>query len=272
MTDLSTPAPVTPYAGLAYTPRRFRFDPAAEDRMMRVCGSDAALFGGMVDPAAFIPHAIRESALNGVRENGGVNMLQVVRMESPLALDEEITVSGSITSVTEAPRGMITTAETFYHGADGRLGMALRRVALKTDPARAADPALRGAGARPAPLIDDPEALDPLGAVALTPEDVKTYSAGTANLLHVDPEAAARAGYRAPIVGGSQGVRYMTAALWREGAPGRVELDIRFRRPIFWDDAFEVRAEGEKGARSALCLSRGPKVLMEMRVRRQEAS
>lgn len=272
MIDLSPANPVTPRAGLRFAPRRVRFDPADEARMMRVCGSDTALFEGMIDPAAFIPHAIRESALNGITENGGVNMLQVIRMESPLALDEEITVSGGISSVTEAPRGLVTTTDTFYHGQDGRLGLALRRVALKTDPTKSADPALRGAGERPAPVVADPGALERLTEIALTPEDVKTYSLDTGNRLHVDPEAAARAGYRAPIIGGSQGVRYMTAALWREGAPARVALDIRFRRPIFWDESFEVRAEGKKGARSALCLSRGPKVLMEMRVSRQPAS
>jgi len=268
MIDLSPTNAVTPTEGLRFTPRRFRFDRSDEARMLRVCGADTALFHDMIDPAAFIPHAIRESALNGITENGGVNMLQTIRMESALSLDEEITVSGQITSVTQAPRGLVTTTDTFYHGQDGRLGMALRRVALKTDPTKGADPALRGAGERPAPLVVDPEALGKLDDITLAPEDVKAYSLDTGNRLHVDPEAAARAGYRAPIIGGSQGVRYMTAALWREGAPARVELDIRFRRPIFWDESFELRAEGEKGARSALCLSRGPKVLMEMRVAR----
>ncbi|MGR3322229.1 MAG: hypothetical protein ACU0DK_09885 [Pseudooceanicola sp.] len=266
MIDMTPQSPVTPYEGLELAERRLFFDRAEEERMMRVCGSDSALFGGCIDPAAFIPHAIRESALNGITENGGVNMVQSIRMESPLRLDEEITVSGRIVQVAEAPRGTVTTTDTTYRGADGRTGLVLRRVALKTDPAKTADPALRGAGDRPPPVVADPGALDLLGDVRLTPEDVKTYSLGTGNLLHVDPEAAGRAGYRAPIIGGSQGVRYMTAALWREGAPDRLDIDIYFRRPIFWDEAFEIRADGEKGARSALCLSRGPKVLMEMRI------
>ncbi|WP_375689122.1 hypothetical protein [Pseudooceanicola sp. LIPI14-2-Ac024] len=268
MIDMSPTQSVAPYAGLTFKPRRLRFDRADEARMMGACGSDTRLFDGMIDPAAFIPHAIRESALNGVTENGGVNMVQSVRMESPLSLNEEITVSGAITEVVAVPRGVVTTTETFYHGADGRPGMILKRLALKTDPTKAADPALRGAGDRPPPVIVDPLALDLLGSEQLTPDAVKTYSLGTGNLLHVDPVSAERAGYRAPIVGGSQGVRYMTAALWREGTPRQLDLDVFFRRPIFWDDAFEVRAEGEKGARSALCLSRGPKVLMEMRVNR----
>ncbi|OWU83359.1 hypothetical protein ATO6_19735 [Oceanicola sp. 22II-s10i] len=266
MIDMSPANPVTPVKGLKLAARRFRFDRAEEDRMMRVCGSDAALFRDCVDPAAFIPHAIRESAINGITENGGVNMLQSVRMDSPLRLDEEITVSGEIADVFDAPRGTITTTDTWYRGADGRLGMVLRRVALKTDPNRTADPSLRGTGDKPAPVVPDPEALDALGHIDLTPDDVKTYSLGTGNLLHVDPEAARRAGYRAPIVGGSQGVRYMTAALWREGVPATVDLDIYFRRPIFWEESFDVRAAGEPGRRSAYCLSRGPKVLMEMKV------
>ncbi len=266
MIDMTPAKPVTPEKGLRFAPRTLRFDRAEETRMMRVCGSDAALFGGCIDPAAFIPHAIRESALNGIVENGGVNMVQSVRMDSPLGLDEEITVTGEIVDIAEAPRGLVTTTDTWYHGADGRLGMTLRRVALKTDPAKTADPALRGAGDRPAPVIEDPDALEKIGDVALTPEDVKTYSLGTGNLLHVDPEAAERAGYRAPIIGGSQGVRYLTAAIWRERAPALLDIDIYFRRPVFWDDSFEIRAAGPVGARTALCLGRGPKVLTEIRV------
>ncbi|MDF1854625.1 MaoC/PaaZ C-terminal domain-containing protein [Pseudooceanicola sp.] len=269
MIDMSPTNPVTPYVGLKFRSRSLRFDRAEEDRMMMVCGSSAALFQECIDPAAFIPHAIRESAINGITENGGVNMLQSIRMDSPLRLDEEITVSGEITEIAEAPRGLITTTDTWYHGQDGRLGMFLRRVALKTDPNKMADPSLRGAGERPAPVVADPLALEQIGSIDLTPDDVKTYSLGTGNLLHVDPASAKRAGYRAPIVGGSQGARYLTAALWREGVPKTLDIDIYFRRPIFWDESFEVRAAGPKGARSAFCLSRGPKVLTEIRVNAQ---
>ncbi|WP_160380989.1 MaoC family dehydratase [Pseudooceanicola pacificus] len=257
---------VAPFAGMEFAPRRFRLNAADEARMMRVCGSDPALFDHCIDPAALIPHAIRESVLNGLNANGMVNMLQRIEMQAPLRLDEEITVTGRVTEVIETARGPVNTTETFYHGQDGRPGFALRRVALMTDPDRKADPSLRGAGERPAPVVPDPAALRQVGRVTLTPADVKTYCLDTGNLIHVDPVVAANAGYRAPLIGGSHGVRYMTAAIWREGAPRSIVLDIRFRRPIFWDEGFDVRVADGDPRWSAICLARGPKVLAEIAI------
>ncbi len=44
-------------------------------------------------------------------------------------------------------------------------------------------------------------------------------------------------------------------------------MAIKFRRPIHWDDAFEFRTTGETDEWSAICLSRGGKVLVEMAIR-----
>lgn len=254
---------ITPTPGFAYAARRFIPDAAEERRLLAICGTDPALFGGGLDPATFITLAIEEQVRNGISSSGGVNMVQWLVVEDLPRFGEEVTVSGGILSVTEAPRGRVTTAEVLYHGADGRACLTSGRMSLKTDPTRYADPKLRGAGERPAPLIEDPEALEVIGTVQLTPEIVSAYSLNTTNPIHNDMDAAMRAGYRAPIIGGAHGVRYLTRALWSRFTPAHVRMDIRFRRPIHWDDAFEVRV-AEDG--SALCLSRDGKVLVEMAI------
>ena len=261
MTDTA----IRPHAGFAYARRSYTPDAEDEKRLMRICGTDPAVFGGGLDPACFITMAIEEQVRNGIPSSGGVNMVQWLVIHDLPRMGEEITVTGGITDVKDAPRGTVTTAEAMYTGADGRACLDTGRVSLKTDPTRYADPRLRGAGDRPAPVIDDPERLRLIEEVQLTPEIVSQYSQKTTNPIHNDMDAANRAGYRAPIIGGAHGVRYLTRAIWQRFAPSHVRLDIRFRRPIHWDDAFDMRVDGDDAWRT-ICLSRGGKVLVEMAI------
>lgn len=256
---------IEPYAGYRYAERTFTPDAEDEKRLMAICGTDPDTFRGGVDPAAFITLAIEEQVRNGVSSSGGVNMVQWLEVHDLPRYGEAVTVNGGITDVQDVPRGRTSAAEAEYRGADGRLCIRSGRVSLRTDPNRYADPALRGAGKRPEPVISDPEALEVVGHVQLTPEIVCGYSLRTTNPIHNDMDAANRAGYRAPIIGGAHGVRYLTRAIWDRFAPRKVRMDIRFRRPIHWDDAFDVRVQGQ-GEWNAICLSRDGKVLVEMAI------
>jgi len=251
--------------GFRYAPRSYDLNTAEESRLMALCGSTPETFGGCVDPATFITHAIEEGTRNGISANGGVNMVQWLIVHDLPKIDEAVTVTGEVLDVQDAPRGKITTSEVWYHRANGNLGVTSGRTSLKTDPTKYADPKLRGAGERPAPIIEDPSVLEVVETAQLTPEIVLQYSQSTLNPVHTDMDAANRAGYRAPIIGGAHGVRFLTRAIWDRFAPSSVRMDIRFRRPIFWDDAFEVRVAGD-GAWDAICLARDGKVLVEMAI------
>lgn len=257
---------ITPYTGLRYHKRMFVVDAANEARLMGHCGIDPATFHGCADPSAFISFAIQEGVRNGISSNGGVNMVQGLVQSRPLRLDEKITVTGEILKVEDAPRGRVTTSDTWYHGENGELGITSRRKSLKTDPTKYADPNLRGAGERPAPVIADVAALKTLGRFTLTPVDVKGYGLNTTNAIHFDEDAAKRAGYRAPIIGGGHGVRFLTAAIWREFSPRALDVDIYFRRPLFWDETFDILVDDATGKWTAMCLARDGKVATEMRI------
>lgn len=257
---------VEPYQGMRYKTRPFTIDVKNEARLMGHCGIDLMTFKGAIDPSAFISFAIQEGVLNGISSNGGVNMLQGIVQSRPLKLDEKMTVSGEILDVQQSPRGRVTTSETFYHGENGELGLVSKRTSLKTDPTKYADPNLRGAGERPAPVVADVTKLRKLGAFTLTPEDVKGYGLNTVNAIHFDEDAARRAGYRAPIIGGGHGVRFLTAAIWREFNPTGIDVDIYFRRPLFWDDSFDILVDDSSGKWTAMCLAKDGKVATEMRI------
>ena len=118
-------------------------------------------------------------------------------------------------------------------------------------------------GERPAPVVTDVATLHVVAEHTLTPEAVTAYSSA-GNSIHYDLAAAQRAGFRAPLIGGGMGVHYLTAYLWEAHAPSALDLDIFFRRPIFWDESFVVAVSS---ALDAICIAKGDKVATEARIK-----
>jgi acyl dehydratase len=254
---------ITPYPGFRLKQRTMIVDADEETRLLGHCGIDFSIYNGNVDPAAFISLAIQEGVRNGMFSNGAVNMVQTIVQTQPLQLGADIIVTGEVLTVEQSARGRVTTSETWFANADGERGITAMRRGVMTNPDA---PSSRGAGDRPPAVIEDVSKLKEIGSVTLTPEHVKGYGAKTSNFIHVDPEAARRAGYRAPIIGGGQGVRYITAAIWRHFSPKAVDLEIYFRRPLFWDDSFSIRVDERDGTWKAACLAKGDRVATEVRI------
>ena len=257
---------IEPYPGLKYPERRFVIDAIEQNRLLKLCGIDPAIFGDEIDPIAFITLAILEGVRNGVSAKGAVNMAQTITMHRPLSLGEEITVDGGILSVDEVPRGRVAFSETWFTGADGTRAITSTRKSLRPDPAKAA---VRGTGHKPVPVIQDFSVLKEVNRITLTPECVTSFT-GPNNPVHTDPEVAKKSGYRAPIMGGSQGMRYLSAEIWRQFKPRKLELEIFFLRPIFWDDTFSVMVDESSDKWRAICLAKDNKVMVEARIKKLE--
>lgn len=253
---------IEPYEGLVYAQRSLTVEADEQDRLLRLCGLDPSVFGETIDPAAFITLAIQEGVRNRIHANGTVNLGQRLIQHRPLKLGEPLTVHGRILSVQPVPRGHVAVSETWYCGEDGQRAMTTGRHSLRPGPAMTE---AKGAGERPEPVIADPTRLARLGSATLTPEGVIAYT-GPENPIHTVPEAARAKGFRAPIIGGGQGVRFLTHALWRRFSPRTLSLDIRFRRPVFWDDTVEVVADEHEGRWRAIGLVVGGKVCTEARI------
>ena len=225
---------IEPYKGIHFQDRAMTVDAAEQGRLVRLCGIDPAVFGDTIDPSAFISLAIQEGVRNKIHANATINMVQHLVQHRQMTLGERLTVSGQILDVEDVPRGTVATSEVWFSGEDGKRALTTLRKSLRPDPAKVGS---RGAGERPAPVIDDVSVVAHRGRFTVTPEDVTAYS-GPHNPIHFDPEVAKRNGYRAPIMGGTQCVRFLTAEIWRHFAPRTLDLDIYFRRPLFWDDSF----------------------------------
>lgn len=255
---------IEPYKGFSFQSAIIVVELTEQTRELELCGIDPAIFADAVDPAAFISLAIQAGVRNGISANGTVNMVQSLVQHRPVRLGEELVVSGHITAVDEVPRGRIATSETWFSGKDGQRAITTGRRSLRPNPVQAGT---RGAGDQPTPVIENLGRLRRVRDVTLTAERVRHYG-GRHNPIHYDPEAAKRGGFRAPIIGGGMGVRYLTAEIWRQFSPQVLDLDIYFRRPIFWDDRFCVLVDIENDAWKAICLAKGDKVATEARINR----
>lgn len=252
---------VDPYAGFEYQSDIVVVSAAYQREKLSICGIDPEVFGAAVDASFYIGLAIRAGIASGISAQGNVNMLQSLVQHRPAQLDESLTVKGRITAVTEVPRGRTIDTDVWFEDEAGERVITARRRSLKPDPEKSS----RGAGDRPPPVLGDPAQARVLASHRLTPDIVVSYSE-EGNSIHYDLEAAQKAGFRAPLIGGGMGVHYLLAAVYAEKAPRTFDLDIYFRRPIFWDDTFDVVRDGD-----AMALTRHEdeglmKVLTEMRL------
>jgi acyl dehydratase len=241
---------IDPQPGFELAPLTLSVPGHFQDEKLRAAGIEPALFGDVVDPSFFIGLGIQAGIRNGISAEGGVNMVQRLVQNRPVRLGEVLTVRGRIERVREVPRGQTVDTSVTFEDVSGAVVIDASRISLRPAPNQGAR---RGAGEH-----------------QLTPERVKRYSM-EGNSIHYDEEAARRAGFRAPMIGGGMGVHFLTALVWSRGAPQALELSIYFRRPIFWDERFTSGVLGDAEDRSSwkgLCLLRdegdaGLKVLTE---------
>jgi hydroxyacyl-ACP dehydratase HTD2-like protein with hotdog domain len=258
---------IDPYVGFKFSPQTATVTTQMQQERLGACGLDPAQYGSYADPSFFITLGIHAGIHSGITAEGNINMLQSLVQHRPARLNEALQVHGTITDVTDVPRGQTVYTDVWFEDEHGARVISAPRRSLRPDPAKAA---ARGAGVRPGPVITDPQALAPETQHALTPERVRAYST-EGNAIHYEMDAAQRAGFRAPMIGGAMGVHFLLAAIWPSTSNAEplstLDLDIFFRRPIFWDDEFSVGREPSSGG---ICLwnvqSETNKVLTEARI------
>ena len=247
-----------PKAGLQIIPKTFAVTRQYQAEKLGAIGIDPSIYGRQCDPAFFIGLSIQAGAESGISAEGNVNMLTELIQHRPVPLDEDLTLTGQIQWVRPVPRGRRIRTEVEITLTDGSPVLSVTRESLKPSPERVGT---RGAGEQAAPVILDAGALQPIARYALSPEATRAYSS-EGNAIHYNVEAARAGGFRAPIIGGGQGVHLITAALWQDGID-QMDVVIYFRRPIFWDEAVWV---GVMPDQSAVGLIKGEKVATEIQI------
>jgi hypothetical protein len=273
---------IEPVEGFEFEPDTVVVTAEHQVEKLAACGLDDRPFNGFVDASFYIGIGIHAGINSGISAEGNVNMLQSLTQHRPVRIGEPLNVKGHIRKITEVPRGLTIDTDVVFFGEDGKPAISAPRRSLKPDPSKVgtstgtstgtttgANTGKKGAGDRPAPVIEDVNALTAFGKYQLSPEKVKSYSM-EGNSIHYEMKAANKAGFRAPIIGGGMGVHYLLYSLWQHYNPESFSLSVYFRRPIFWDDSIEVRADSSSQPWRAMCLARNGKVLTEAGIEKLE--
>ncbi len=222
-------------AGFAFKTVEFAVARAFQEAKLRAAGIDADRYGDLADPT-FLGHgALKAMHESGISVLGQVHMTQRFRLHGAVRLDDPLTVTGEVTRIDNVPRGRQVWCRFSYRDRSGRVVCETERSGLRPDPARKRGPG--GGGSARA----DEDGFENVVDHRLTPEGVAAYSDDTLNAIHNDPQVAAQFGFRAPIAAGLMGIHYYVAALSEGGIPERLDLAIRFLRPMFWDDRLSLQ-------------------------------
>ena len=243
-----------PVAGFQYKSRSLDVSAQTQAERLTACGIDPAIFGEEVDPAFFIGLAIHAGIDSGISAEGNINMLQRLVVHRPARLGETLTAKGEIKSVTAVPRGQRVETDVWFEDLTGERVISCPRTSLRP---QAQAQSKSGAGDKPQPVVGEVATLVLHDTYQLTPDRVKSYS-GEGNSIHYEQEAAERAGFRAPLIGGGMGVHYLTAQMWEDRRPSFFDASIYFLRPIFWDEAVQVGVIEDGGNWSVMGLLKLP--------------
>ena len=227
-------------------------DAERQGRYHAAAGVDPALYGDMIDASVLSNdclHGARpKDALGATRLHAGVR----VRQSSPAPIGTAFAVRARVAALEPAPRGRYISIDFRFCLEDGSAPIQIdhRSLILEAPRLGAERPGIGMAGRANPPAPAD-KGFRPLGQVQLTPEMVSGYSFEFPHLAgHHDPEAAAEIGMRAPIAQGLMGFTLLLAARMGMGPARAFDVEARFVRPIFWDDALTLEAKGQDELRA----------------------
>ena len=230
--------------GFAFAPATLDIAPAYQRDLHGFCDIPPERWGDRIDPTFLARYPIRvigQTLFASHPGRGYVHMVHRIRQTAPARLGDKVAVTGRFTAVDPVPRGWIMQAAFDYRLPDGSTALRVEPQALMADQSRMPEPGERKP--RPAAALDGGFAM--LTRKMLTPEKVLGYCGDTDNKIHTDPDYAQRFGFRAPITAGNQIVNFLLEGLAIETPPDSFDVEIRFLRPVFWDDTIVV--EGRRG-------------------------
>lgn len=246
MTEAALPpaGSVTYSPGMAFPEWDCTLTAEEQARKLVCCGIDPAVYGDRADITHYALAGILTAKRAGVSINGSVHMMQRFILAEPIVLGGTLTVRGRVTSIEPNPRGRVVLSEFEFVRPDGSVPLRTERGSLVLD-ADAAHAHTPRAKRKPASAADLAAGMESIGRKQLAPEKVAAYSDEADNRIHSDPATAREFGFRAPIAAGLMAIRFMMEALSRPGPPARLDATVRFRRPMFWDEALDIRARRE---------------------------
>ena len=233
--------------GFEFPSRTFSVAKADQVRKLTCSGIDPDLYADNVEIAMLGLPTLEVLMACGIPILGGVHLSQRFRQIEPFKLEEPITAFGRIMEINPHPRGCILRCQFTYARADGTVCVEAERSGITP----------MGSKERSDGIPRPDERLEGFSEIMrreLIPHQVGDYSIEAGNLIHSDPEVAKEYGFRAPIAAGLMGIHFYREALENYYQPTPFDLEVWFRRPMFWDDTLSLVARQEEGCIAAMHL------------------
>tara|TARA_Y100000588_G_C14266426_1_gene930128 strand:+ start:2947 stop:3717 length:771 start_codon:yes stop_codon:yes gene_type:complete len=213
-----------------------------EDQKFKLacCGIDPDLYGEEVDITMLGLPTLRVLMACSIPILGSVHLWQRFRQLKPFKFGERILASGKVLRVEPHPRGCILTCDFTYMDSRGEIRIEARRSGISPIGPREPSQDIT----RPE---EDLEGFSEIMRRVLEPEKVADFSSEAGNLIHSDPKVAREHGFRAPIAAGLMAIHFYREALARYQDSTDFDLEVWFRRPMFWDDTLSLVAKKRQG-------------------------
>lgn len=236
----------------------FTVGEADQSRRLELCGIDPLLYEGSVDPSAYTALAIQQASLGSEPLPTGVHAGQRLVIKRFARTGEAMGLTCATTAPLKVERGDLIRFSAALVDSDGTALVETTEDLIVLN--QAAPSRGKAAVAALAPDV----VVSHHGAVVFDPVRVAAYCGPEVNPIHFDPVAATTAGFRAPIIGGEQGIRHIMALIWRTLRPPALDISLRFLRPLFWDDRCELTVEARDGRWTSVSLVKDGKKATEV--------
>ena len=220
--------------GFEFPRQTFSISSNDQKDKLECCGVQSDLYGDWVDVAMLGLPTLQILMDSGIPILGAVHVSQRFLQTHPLRLGEIICVYGKIMEITPHPRGSILGCEFTYENDAGKICVEAQRCGII--PVGAKEPS-HGIPRPEENLNGFTEILKKI----LEPHKVVAFSKEAGNLIHSNREVAKQHGFKAPIAAGLIGIHLYREVIARHMRnPECFDMEVWFRRPMFWDDRLSL--------------------------------
>jgi acyl dehydratase len=238
--------------GHIYEPRRISIDRKTQLAKLAASGIDAEVHGDRLD-LTFLGLPILDALTErDVPLQGQVHVYQRFIQHAPVPLDAALNMRGEITAIEKVAKGEVVRWSFEVYDEQDRSLVTIDRAGLRplTDSSDSGSGNSGGTGEKSkgrgatdflAPPDENQPGFETFWQRTLVPEEVARYSSDGRNKIHSDPDIARQFGFRAPIAAGLMGVHYYFEAMARLAPVDTMDMEIWFKRPMFWDETLTLR-------------------------------
>jgi hypothetical protein len=233
-------------------------------------GIEPSLYNDYAEIGLYGLDGFRAMTKGGMSIDGYVLLQMRYRQKESIYLDEPLLIRGWVEAVRPTPIGPNVHHVYQFHRPTGEILLINDIIGITAQ----AEQLVQHRQSRPPekhePRADPTDGFILIQEKRLTPHGVRVFSQDVGNSIHFDREFAARYGFQAPLAQGVMTAVWLISALVRQKVPKKMDINIHFLRPVFWDDRAWLWGKPDPTGRNPYEMVRSTndanKVTAEMRI------